>query len=770
MTDEFSFAFDLSAHDLDLLHPFHFIFDEKLRILQSGPLFKKLAKTFRVRGTELAQLCAIQEPHIALNYAKIKEQEHSTFLLTLFGKVQFSGQMVELEKQGLMAFVGGPLISSMADLEAWGLSVSDFPPHHEVHQLQSLIEQHKEKEKSALLQELIINHLHDGIALFKKDDLSLIFINHAFKELYGENFRKDKGFDDIIATLEAYKEQNSDELVRHIFAIQRLRETKYQYLEITFTQLAHSALGQLILTIHEDVSEARELESKLLQSENKTTAIMESAPAAIISTNASGTIELWNKQASVLFGYDQSEILHHNIEKILPIGTKSYLPHLNKHGFIEEPHHPPTESIGITKDGNKIPVSVTISHWMANQQLYFTVVIQDLRERKILGDQLRQAQKLEATGRLAGGVAHDFNNLLTVILGIAQDLEEISKDEKVLHHARLLTSTSMKAAELTRQLLIFSRQEIIKPENAFLNELVSDIIQMLKRIIGEDIEISYKSEPTSLIKVDKNQIGQILVNLAINARDAMPQGGRITVEVKNCFLDQVFAAKHPDIKAGPHVVLSVSDTGHGIAPDVLPRIFDPFFTTKSAGKGTGLGLSTVLGAVRQNNGCIEVESQVDKGSTFKIYFPHVLAAHLAPKSSKIKDAQQGATILLVEDQPDVRMVATTILKKSGYKIIEAENGRDALEKCQALTSKLDLLITDIIMPEMGGIDLSHQIKQLYPGIPIIYVSGYAPDALLHKNIIDKGLPYLPKPFNRQNLNKIVQETLAKSHESSTPDN
>lgn len=498
----------------------------------------------------------------------------------------------------------------------------------------------------------------------------------------------------------------------------------------------------------------------------KLIAIVNSAPTVIVSLNSSSIIESWNKEAESLFGYSEAEAVGKNISLIIPNNLRAMHEVKFKEAVDTQAKNLRTKAIdakGVSKSGAEVPLSIKLSSWTACDQLYFTAVMRDISAEHTLGEQLRQAQKLESTGRLAGGVAHDFNNLLTVILAVAYELEENPQADELKKNAKLLIDTANKAAALTRQLLVFSRQEVIKPEKALLHELINDTALMLQRIIGDDVKVLFNSQITSAIKVDKGQISQILVNLAVNSRDAMPNGGRINITVKDSILDEHFASMHPGMHAGPHVMLTFSDTGFGISPDILGRIFDPFFTTKPAGSGTGLGLSIVLGAVRQNNGCIEVVSTVGKGTTFTIYFPQYHEDESLTK--KIAEVEQRAqlktdyTILLVEDQADVRAVASTILRKQGYTVIEAVNGRDGVEKYKAQPGKIDLLITDIVMPEMGGTDLYDFIQKLRPNLPVIFMSGYAPDEQLNQKVIDKNFPYLPKPFTRESLIKLVQQQL-----------
>ena len=394
---------------------------------------------------------------------------------------------------------------------------------------------------------------------------------------------------------------------------------------------------------------------------------------------------------------------------------------------------------------------------------YVASVARDVTEPKRLEAQLRQAQKMEAIGRLAGGVAHDFNNLLTAIAGyIELALLDSSMGSELRGDLSEIMKATMRAAGLTRQLLAFARKQIIDPHVFNLNDLVLDMDRLLRPLIGEDIElVTLPGSDLGHIKADPGQVEQILVNLAINARDAMPSGGKLTVETANIVLDDNFARGHVGVTPGPYVLLAVSDTGVGMSAEVQAHIFEPFFTTKEPGKGTGLGLATCYGIIKQHGGYIWVYSEVGQGTTFKIYFPRVVEPlDEMPRYPDERELPQGSeTILLVEDEPSVRALAVRVLRARGYAVLEAGNGAEALRVAQDYKGAIDLLLTDIVMPQMGGMALAEQLATLRPHVAIVYMSGYTDNTVVGYGRFEKGITFLQKPFSPGALARKVREVL-----------
>ncbi len=399
------------------------------------------------------------------------------------------------------------------------------------------------------------------------------------------------------------------------------------------------------------------------------------------------------------------------------------------------------------------------------QDHYYGITVgRDVTDRKHLEAQLMQSQRLESIGRLAGGVAHDFNNLLTAIMGNT-DLARDSLPAGHLARADLdeVTKSSERAAELTRQLLAFARRQIIEPHVIDLNQLILEMDKLLQRLIGAHVELIVRTDPSLWrIRADRGQIEQVVVNLAVNARDAMPAGGTLTIETRNVQLDHDYAHRHISVSPGHYVMLAVSDTGTGMDEETQAQIFEPFFSTKAPGRGTGLGLATCYGIVKQHGGSIWPYSEPGHGSTFKIYLPQVEApAEHFPLSATADDLPRGAeTVLLAEDEPSVRMLAARVLRAQGYTVVEAENGDDALQLARAWTgAPLDLLLTDVVMPRMSGKTLAGLIQTLFPASAVLFISGYTDNAIVHHGQIDPGIIFLQKPFSPAALARKVREVL-----------
>lgn len=391
-------------------------------------------------------------------------------------------------------------------------------------------------------------------------------------------------------------------------------------------------------------------------------------------------------------------------------------------------------------------------------------VTRDISERKRLEEQLRQAQKMEAVGLLAGGIAHDFNNLLTAILGYSNLLlADLSEDSPLRSDIVGIKRASERAATLTRQLLAFSRQQVLKPELLNLNNIVANMGEMLHRLIGEDIElVTLHGAESAWVKADPSQIEQVIINLVVNARDAMPQGGKLIIETNQVELDETYTRSHIGVKPGRYVLLAISDTGQGMDTETQARIFDPFFTTKEQGKGTGLGLATVHGIVNQSGGHIWVYSEPGQGTTFRVYLPQAEGNGIATKPAEaITHSPHGSeTVLLVEDNKEVRNLTRRVLLEHSYTVLEAPNGVKALQLAQTYSGLIHLLITDVVMPGgLSGPQLAQQLTSHRPELKVLYVSGYTDNAIVHHGVLDSGLAFLQKPFTPHILARKVREVL-----------
>jgi two-component system cell cycle sensor histidine kinase/response regulator CckA len=389
--------------------------------------------------------------------------------------------------------------------------------------------------------------------------------------------------------------------------------------------------------------------------------------------------------------------------------------------------------------------------------------VHDVTEHVALEERLRQSQKMEAVGRLAGGVAHDFNNLLTVILGYSQILAEgVPSGSRLADSTAQIKSAADRASGITRQLLAFSRKTVMTPRVVNLNDIMLNLDSLLRRLIGEDIEVlTVPANDLGSVTADPGQIEQVIMNLALNARDAMPHGGKLTLETSNELLDESYAQRHQPSVAGRYVMLAVTDTGHGMSPETQARIFEPFYTTKEVGKGTGLGLSMVYGIVKQSGGYIWVYSEPDRGTTFKIYLPRVdQPAETSGSENRSRSVQRGTeTILLVEDDPQLRQLSSSVLAHCGYKVLTANGPEEGLAICRENHRDIRLLVTDVVMPRMNGRQLAEQIVQVAPNVKVLYISGYTSNAIVHYGVLDAGLWFLPKPFTLSALVAKVREVL-----------
>ncbi len=400
---------------------------------------------------------------------------------------------------------------------------------------------------------------------------------------------------------------------------------------------------------------------------------------------------------------------------------------------------------------------------LADDLAYGIMALRSQTESKSLQEQLLQSQKMEAIGRLAGGIAHDFNNMLTIILGLSEFLlKGFADGDKRREDVAEIGKAAERAASLTSQLLAFSRKQVIAPVVLDLSETVAGMDKMLRRVLGEDIAFATRLEPAlGLCKADPGQVEQVILNLAVNARDAMPEGGKLTLETSNVVLDDAYTEGHIEVRPGPYVMMAVSDTGAGMDQETMDRIFEPFFTTKELGKGTGLGLSTVYGIVKQSGGHIRVYSEPGKGTSFKVYLPRIEEAgkEEARPAPVVESLQGSETVLLVEDDPQLKRLITRYLSRHGYDVITAGSGQEALKICASHPDPVHLLITDVVMPGMNGRELAEKLAASRPGIKVLYMSGYTDDHIVHHGVLDPGTHFIQKPFTATTLARKVREVL-----------
>jgi PAS domain S-box-containing protein len=522
--------------------------------------------------------------------------------------------------------------------------------------------------------------------------------------------------------------------------------------------------------LEREVAERKRMEAALRESEEQVRLLLDSTGEAIYGQDLQGRCTFCNRACARLLGYPDAQALlgqdmHALIHHTRPDGRpypKAECPILQTCQRGEGAHG--DNEILWRKDGTSFPAEYWSYPIRRGAELIGSVVtFLDITERKRLEEQFRQSQKMEAIGTLAGGVAHDFNNLLTIISGYSELLFGMARaDDPAREFLREIKQAGERATALTRQLLAFSRKQVLAPTVLDLNNIVGEMEKMFRRLIGEDIDLAISlEEKLGPVRADPGQMEQVLLNLVVNARDAMPAGGKLTIETRNTILDASYAQSHADIKPGRYVLLAVSDTGCGMDKATLAKIFEPFFTTKGIGKGTGLGLSTVYGIVKQSGGGIQVYSEPGQGSCFKIYLPRLKEPAPADRgrSAPFIIPQGTETILLVEDDDRVRQLARMALEAVGYTILEAPNGGEALELSAAHRGPIHLLVTDVVMPQMNGRQLAAQLTSTRPDMKVLYLSGYTDDAIVRHGVLEKGLAFLQKPFTPAVLARKVREVL-----------
>ena len=423
------------------------------------------------------------------------------------------------------------------------------------------------------------------------------------------------------------------------------------------------------------------------------------------------------------------------------------------------------ECLGLRKYGTDFDIFLSTGQIRNGQGVVIGTfgIFRDITDRKRLEEQLVMSQKMEAVGRLAAGIAHDFNNLLGVIMGYSDLLQEgLPADDPRNRKLQQIWKAGDRAASLTRQLLAFGRKQVVEPKVLDLTAVINELNKMLSRIVREDIELVTILRPeTGRIKADPAQVEQVIINLVVNARDAMPQGGRVIIETANTELDEHYSRSHPAVRPGPYVMVAVSDTGLGMDPETQARIFEPFFTTKELGTGTGLGLATVYGIVKQNEGSIWVYSQVGKGTVFKIYFPRTdEPAQVAESDRRTVGPLRGSeTILLAEDAEDLRELTHLLLEKNGYRVLVANSSEEVLALGENQYRTIDLLLTDVVMPMANGRELAERLKGRHPGMKVLYMSGYTTDTIVRHGVLEPGIFFIEKPFSEEGLMRKLREVL-----------
>ena len=520
-----------------------------------------------------------------------------------------------------------------------------------------------------------------------------------------------------------------------------------------------------------EITERKRAEEALRESEAKYRRLHETMMDAFVRIDMTGNIQEANRAYQSLLGYTEEELLECTYGDLTPGKWHALETSVVAEQVLVNGHSQVYEKEYRRKDGTIFPVELRtfLLRDDAGQPVGMWAIVRDITERKRaeqerakLESQLIQAQKMESVGRLAGGVAHDFNNTLSVILGYAELIKaKLPDGDPFLKDVLAIEKAANHSRDITRQLLAFSRKQIIAPCVMNLNDLIASSRNTLSRLIGEDIDLRfYPGEDLWRINFDPAQVEQILVNLAVNARDAMPDGGKLTIETENSDLDEAYCLKHLGFKPGEYVFLGVSDNGMGMDKETQTHLFEPFFTTKEVGQGTGLGLATVYGMVKQNGGFIICYSEPGRGTTFKIYIPRVAEEdEIAEEPTEAPVAYGAGRILLVEDDQMVREITKDILEEIGYTVLTVDTPQEAITLCENKETPVDLLLTDVVMPEMSGKELGNRIAAIRPGIKVLFMSGYTSNVIAHRGVLEKGVHFIQKPFRMKDLAQKIHELI-----------
>jgi PAS domain S-box-containing protein len=608
---------------------------------------------------------------------------------------------------------------------------------------------------------VVVNHLGEIVLLnaqaekqfgYRRDEL----LGQRVTNIIPEGFAERLVADGLRSAADALAQQ----IGTGIELVARRKDGSDFPIEIMLSPL-DGAGGVLVTAAIRDITDRKRHEYDL----SCLAAVVESSHDAIISLTTAGIVFAWNHGAERIFGYTAAEAIGRSIAFISPAGRPveglTLMERVARDETVE-----PIETVRVKKDGTQIHVALTLSSIRNSEGklLGVSTIARDVTESKNLEDMLRQSQKMEAVGQLAGGVAHDFNNLLGVILGYTGlMLDHMDPEDPNRRAIEEIEKAGDRAALLTRQLLAFSRKQVLQPKVLDLNAVVAGTEKLLQRLIGENIDLRVVLNPQlGRVKADAGQLEQIIMNLVVNARDAMQPGGTLTIETSNVELDDDSAEMHPSSKPGPHAMLSITDTGCGMDAKTKERIFEPFFTTKEFGKGTGLGLSTVYGIVKQSGGSVWVYSEVGIGTTFKIYLPCVdsVAGVAAPMDKPEKIAKGSQTILVVEDEVALLQVTHQSLAAAGYAILAAQSPAEAIRVSESHPGPIHLMVTDVIMPGMNGAQLATHLSAPRPEMKVLYVSGYTDDTIVRHGVLEPGLAFLQKPFSPKTLARKVREVLA----------
>ncbi|MCH9051087.1 MAG: PAS domain S-box protein [Proteobacteria bacterium] len=687
----------------------------------------------------------------------------------LTGEVVRDVEMVIVPKSGTRRTLRA---SGRAMVDALGNSLGAVVSMHDV-------TERRRAEEALRLTQFAIDHASDAAYWLDRDG-RMVYVNDTTCKLLGytreellslnvTDIDPDTTLEDFARAFDRIREISSSTFeARH-----RAKDGANIPVEVSIHYLKYGDT-ELMNCIARDITERKRAEEEIRQLNLQNELILNSAGEGVYGLDLEGRTTFINPAAAMMIGWEPDELIgrgqHDVLHHTKPDGSPYPREDCPIYAAFKDgkPHHVSNE-VFWRKDGTCFPVEYTSTPIREDGELVGAVVVfHDITERKAMEAQLLQAQKMEAVGKLTGGIAHDFNNLLTVILGNLQLLERrVEGDERLSKRIRAASGAALRGAELTKRLLAFSRRQVLEPEVADLNKLVAGMDDLLRRTLGETIEINVALEADLWpVRVDLNQLENALLNLAINARDAMLEGGRLTIETANASLDDEYTARYPYVTAGRYVMLAVSDTGSGMPPAVIERVFEPFFTTKEVGNGTGLGLSMVYGFVKQSGGHVNIYSEEGHGTTVKLYLPEAGPGDAAALEEAAHEGANeapaptgGETILVVEDEAGVREIAVSLLKRCGYRVLEAEDGAAAL-KILDEHPDIDLLLTDVVMPGgMGGPDLARNARERRPDLKVLYTSGYPESAIVHRGALDEGVEMIGKPYQKDELAQKVRRVL-----------
>ena len=654
-----------------------------------------------------------------------------------------------------------------------------------IKELEKLLKIQKEKEVKLLEEVDDLKHIqaYYNALMQNTEDYVLICDSNGVSQAFNASYKK-RGEEllniEIKPGIKPHQMSGKPEIINYWNSLQDrvLKGEKFvaeyhdkerdRYFETSFYPIIEGQKVTGFTEITRDITKHKRIEKALQDSDSFNYSLLDNSPNAIVVYNPDTSVRYINSYFEKLTGFTSEDVLGLKIPYPWSVDDAKY-------GSIEKRQKEGvrrSERQFRKKSGEHSWVEINVTPvYQEGELIYSLGTWVDISERKRaeeekekLQKQLMQAQRMEAIGNLAGGVAHDYNNISSVVMGYAElALLDLEPNDPLREYITQILKASRRSAEITKQLLAFARRQPIAPKVLDLNTTIESMLNMIKRLIGEDIDLSWvPGKDAWSVKVDPSQIDQILVNLCINARDAIENVGKITIETENMIFDKDYCSEHLGFKPGEYAMLAVSDDGIGMTPEQQEQIFDPFFTTKILGKGTGLGLSTVYGIVKQNNGFINVYSEPNKGTTFKIYFPKEESLQsIQPVNIKepVPSVGQGETILVVEDDNVILELVEGILNRFKYKALCVSNPKDAIKIANEYSGKIDLLVTDIILPEMNGRELSDELHKQFPDLKVLFMSGYTANVIVHRGVLEDGINYIAKPFSIDNFAAKIREVL-----------